>query len=78
MAVHQVSNQAASGLRQIIGILLNNLVEGDALEDDNLLAVGRELEAFHLAVGLRQLLTIGAIGIHRPYLATCEEGDAPV
>ena len=78
VAVHQVGHTATGSLRQVAGILLDDLVEGNALQDDDLFAVGREFKAFHLTVALRQLPAVRAVSLHRPYLTTADEGDGLV
>ena len=64
VAVHQVCDQSAGSLGQVGGGLLDALVEGNALQDDDLLTVGREFETLHVTIGLRQLLAVGAISLH--------------
>ena len=76
VAVHQVGHQAAGGLGQVGGILLDNLMEGQLLDINHAVAVGREFVAFHIAVGVAQLATVAAVGLHRPDLTTGDEGDA--
>ena len=78
VAIHEVGDATACGLGQVGGVLLDNLMEGDALEDDDVFAVGGELEALDLAVGLGQLLAVSAVGLHAPYLTTGDEGDGVV
>ena len=78
MAIHQVGHHASGCLGQVGGLLLNDLVEGDALQDDDLRIVGREHEALHLALGLRQLFATRAVKVHFPYLATFDEGHGLV
>ena len=48
VAVHQISNQTTRCLWQIIRILLDNIVEIDAMKQDNLRAVRRELKALDI------------------------------
>ena len=78
MAVHEVGDTTASSFRQVAGVLLDDLVEGNAFEDNNLLAIGRKLKALDLAVGLRQLLAVCAVGLHAPDFTTADEGDGLV
>ena len=53
-------------------------MEGDALQNDDLLAVGRELETLHLPVSLRQLFAVCAVQLHAPDLTARDEGDSLV
>ena len=39
VAIHQVSHQTASSLRQVVWVLLDNLIEVNRVEQDHLLAV---------------------------------------
>ena len=52
VAIHQISNPTTCSFGQVIGILLDNLMERHRLNDDDLLTIGRELEAFHLSIRL--------------------------
>ena len=76
MAVHEVGDDTTFCLRQVFGVLLDDLVEVDALQEDDLLTVGREQEALHLTLGLGQLLASAAIEVHLPDLTALEEGDS--
>ena len=51
---------------------------GNGLQDDNLLAVGRELEALHVAVGLAHLAAVAAVELHGPYLTAGQKGNGLV
>ena len=44
------------------------------MEEDDLTAIRRELEAFDVLGGLGNLLAVCAVGIHRPELSSREEG----
>ena len=70
VAIHQISNPATSGFGQVVGILLDNLMERHRLDDDDLLTIGRELETFHLSIRLTQLFAVRTIGLHHPNLTT--------
>ena len=78
MAIHQVVDHAACRFGQVVGLLLNDVVEGDCLHDDYFFLVGREQETVHFAVGLRKLFAVAAVDVHRPDFAACDEGDAVV
>ena len=52
VTVHQVGDTTTGSLGQVIGILLDNLMEGNTLDDDDMLAVRRELKPLNLSVGL--------------------------
>ena len=52
VAIHQISNPTTCSFGQIIGILFDNFMERHRLNDDDLLTIGRELEAFHLSIRL--------------------------
>ena len=78
MAVHEVCYYTTGSLGQIIGVLLDNLVEVDALQQDNLLSVGREHKTLHFALGFRQLLAFVTFKVHFPDLATFQEGNGLV
>ena len=58
MAIHQVGDKTARSLGQVGGILLDDLVEVDALQQNHFLSVGREQEAFHLSLRFRELLAV--------------------
>ena len=48
MAIHQIRYQTTCCLRKIIWILLDDLVEIDAMEQDDLTAVRREFESLDI------------------------------
>ena len=75
MTIHQVGDTTAGSLGQVVGILLDNLVEVNTLDDDNLLTVRRELETLNLAISLRQLSAPATVRLHGPDFATADEGD---
>ena len=52
MTVHEVCYHTTCSLGKVLGILLDDFVEVDALEEDDLLAVRREKETLHLALSL--------------------------
>ena len=52
VAVHQIGDQTTSSLGQIIGILLDDVVERDALQQHHGLAIGSKEEAFHFPTRL--------------------------
>ena len=78
VAIHEVGDATSRSLGEVGRILLDNLVEGNALEEDDVLTVGSKQETFHLAVGLGQLLPVGAVGLHAPDLTAADEGDGVV
>ena len=78
MTVHQVRNQSSCCFGQVAGVLLNDLMEGDALEEDDFLPVGRELKALNLTICLRQLATFTAVNLHLPHLSASHKGNGLV
>ena len=58
VAIHQVCHQTACSLWQVIGILLDDVVEVKAMKEDDLAAIRRELEALDVLGSLGDLLAV--------------------
>ena len=76
VTVHQVGHQTACGFGQVGGVLLDDIMEGDGLQEDHAATVGRELEPFHGPIGMAHLLAVAAVAVHAPHLTAFEEDDA--
>ncbi len=75
MAIHQVVHHATGRFGQVFGVLLDDFIKVDALQEDSLLAIRSEEEALDLAFGLAHLLAVVAVQAHLPDLTFAEEGD---
>ena len=58
MAIHKVGYLSACSLWEVIGILLNDLMERQRLDDDYLLAIMRELETLYAVIILVSCLRL--------------------
>ena len=76
VTVVHICDKTAAGQRQVIGILLDGAVIGEALDEDHLRSVGREAEALDIGLGVGHLPAVRAVSLHRPDLSVSEEGDA--
>ena len=75
MAIHQVVHHATGRFGQVFGVLLDDFIEVDALQEDSLLAIGSDEETLDLAFGLAHLLAAVAVKAHLPNLTLAEESD---
>ena len=76
MAIHQVGHHTTCSLWQVVGILLDNLVEGLRFDENHLLSVGRELISLNTGFVVSELAAVGTVGIHAPQLSTAQVGNA--
>ncbi len=75
VAIVHVGYQSACSQRQIGRVLLDGAVVRQLLDEDNLLAVGRELEALDTRLVLGELFAVGAVWVHAPELSATDEGN---
>ena len=75
VAIHKVGYYTAGSLRQVIGILLDDLIESLRLDKDDFRAVGRELEALDARLVVSELFPVASVWVHSPNLSSCEECD---
>ena len=78
VAIHQVCHQTTCSLWQIIGILLDDFIEIDAMQQNHFLTIGREHESLDIFCGLWYLLTVWAVRIHSPDLTAGEESNLSI
>ena len=78
--IHQVVDDHARCLGQVLVVLLNSGMLRHFVDKDYLLAVGRKEEVDHVRLGKRELPATAAVEIHFPHLALAvgggEIGDA--
>ena len=75
MAIHQVGDDHASALGEVGRALLDDVVEGDGLDEDDALLIGREEEALDGAIGVGELLAALARCGHGPDFAFAGKGE---
>ena len=75
VAIVEIRHQSACGLGQIVRVLLNRAMIREALDQYDLLTIGRETESLNTDFRVGQLHATRSIGVHFPQLSLTEEGN---